>query len=196
MPDASDAVMGLCSSERMADAHKAPAHLLVARPPGDERFYRIEESTISLKKFTAAPSKGGNCKLNPHDSFLDWQRWAFPLSQAPSVHESHTDLSVTCRKGGFANRLEFLLAAPERWAIVVKDTGVGIAAAEHDQIFADLYRVEKTAHLQGIGLGLSIVSRLVELLNGAINVESEPGRGSRFEVVLPCVHGSASKQEG
>ena len=84
--------------------------------------------------------------------------------------------------------LEFRLAGSESWAIVVKDTGVGIAADEHDQIFADLYRVEKTAHLQGIGLGLSIVSRLVELLNGTIQVESEPGKGSRFEVVLPRNH--------
>lgn len=84
--------------------------------------------------------------------------------------------------------LEFRMEESEKWAIVVTDTGVGIAPEEHEQIFSDLYRVEKTAHLQGIGLGLSIVSRLVELLNGTIRVESEAGKGSRFEVILPQTH--------
>ena len=71
------------------------------------------------------------------------------------------------------------------WSIAVSDTGVGIADEEQSQIFSELYRVEKTAQLPGVGLGLSIVSQLVELCGGTVQVDSKPGSGSTFTVILP-----------
>lgn len=71
------------------------------------------------------------------------------------------------------------------WSIAVSDTGVGIADEEQGQIFSELYRVENTAQLPGVGLGLSIVSRLVELCGGTVQVDSRPGSGSTFTVILP-----------
>lgn len=74
---------------------------------------------------------------------------------------------------------------PDRWAVTIEDTGSGISEEEKEQIFSEYHRAADTAHLEGTGLGLSIVRRLVELLKGEVRVESEPGQGSRFDVILP-----------
>lgn len=70
----------------------------------------------------------------------------------------------------------------------VEDTGVGIPAAMHQEIFKRFRQVENadTPRLGGSGLGLSISKAYVELLGGKIWVESEPDRGSIFHFTLPC----------
>src|SRR5699024_7744957 len=71
--------------------------------------------------------------------------------------------------------------------VTVTDTGIGIAAEETEQIFERFYKVDKarTRTEKSTGLGLSIVKKIVEWHDGTIMVESEPGKGSTFEVVLP-----------
>lgn len=73
----------------------------------------------------------------------------------------------------------------ETWSIIVQDTGPGIPAEEREHLFREYHRAADTAHVEGTGLGLWIVKRLVDLLEGKIRLESELGRGSRFEVRLP-----------
>jgi signal transduction histidine kinase len=73
----------------------------------------------------------------------------------------------------------------DRWSLGVEDTGAGMASEERDQLFREFHRAKDTSHVPGTGLGLSIVKRLVELLEGEIHVESEQGKGSRFEVIFP-----------
>ncbi len=73
------------------------------------------------------------------------------------------------------------------FAIFVEDTGVGIAKADRELVFSEFYQVEPESPIRGLGLGLSIVAGLVERLNGSIELESEPNKGSRFKVVLPRV---------
>jgi two-component system nitrogen regulation sensor histidine kinase NtrY len=68
--------------------------------------------------------------------------------------------------------------------IVVADTGVGLRDEEKAKIFDDFYTTKDT----GTGLGLTIVRRLVMDLDGVIQVESEPGKGSRFIVDLPAAN--------
>ncbi len=65
--------------------------------------------------------------------------------------------------------------------LTVADTGSGMDTARMERIFEDYF----TTKPRGTGLGLSIVRRLVADLGGRIDVESEPGRGSRFRVELP-----------
>lgn len=69
-----------------------------------------------------------------------------------------------------------------------KDTGFGIAAEELPHIFKRFYRIRdaQTRQIVGTGLGLPIVKRLVEAHGGRIEVESQPGRGSVFRVILPA----------
>lgn len=82
-------------------------------------------------------------------------------------------------------RLKVGAISPDKWVLTIEDTGSGISAQEREQIFSEYHRAADTAHLEGSGLGLSIVRRLVDLLEGEIQVESEPGKGSRFDVILP-----------
>lgn len=69
----------------------------------------------------------------------------------------------------------------------IQDTGFGIEEKYLDKIFERFYRVknEKTRFITGTGLGLPIVKGLVDSMGGMISVESEPGNGSTFEVLLP-----------
>ncbi|QTA78212.1 Two component system sensor histidine kinase [Desulfonema limicola] len=72
--------------------------------------------------------------------------------------------------------------------IDVKDTGFGIESKYLDKIFERFYRVknENTRFITGTGLGLPIVKSLVDELGGKIEVQSEPGKGTCFKVLLPC----------
>ncbi len=73
-----------------------------------------------------------------------------------------------------------------RVVIFVSDTGIGISEESLPEIFDRFKRVETSGKIPGTGLGLAITKKLVELMEGKIEVESEPGKGSTFRVTLPC----------
>ncbi|MBX3403641.1 MAG: response regulator [Phycisphaeraceae bacterium] len=85
---------------------------------------------------------------------------------------------------------------PSRLAISVQDTGIGIPRSMHEAIFNPFVQADgsTTRRYGGTGLGLTISRRLARMLGGDIVVESEPGRGSRFEVCIeaPVAAGSAA----
>ncbi len=72
-------------------------------------------------------------------------------------------------------------------SLSVADTGIGIAAKELPYIFERFYRTDlsRARSSGGIGIGLAIVKAIVEAHGGSIEVESEPGKGSRFTVKIP-----------
>jgi len=72
--------------------------------------------------------------------------------------------------------------------ITVADTGCGIPADDVNRIFERFYRVDRarSRSVGGTGLGLAIVKHAVELMNGRIEVASEPGKGSIFTLLLPA----------
>jgi signal transduction histidine kinase len=76
---------------------------------------------------------------------------------------------------------------PERVRLAVSDDGVGIPASEHERIFEEFHQVDSgvPGRPVGTGLGLALVNRFVELHQGRVWVESEPGSGSTFFVDLP-----------
>lgn len=90
------------------------------------------------------------------------------------THENGT-ITISCRDAG------------NNWALVVEDTGIGIDAKDQKRIFERFYRVDKRSDSPdgGTGIGLSIVKNLAITLGGEVRVSSYPGRGSKFEVLLP-----------
>lgn len=72
-----------------------------------------------------------------------------------------------------------------RLTFSVEDTGCGMSKAEQEKIFTEFTRLPGAQGQEGFGLGLSITRKLVELQDGEINVESIPGHGSCFSVIIP-----------
>ena len=85
-----------------------------------------------------------------------------------------------------------------RLVFSVRDTGRGIGREERERIFAEFVRLSSAQGVDGFGLGLSIVDRLVKLLDGTISLESRLGEGSRFIVSVPVgeAAGSAPAEAG
>ena len=82
--------------------------------------------------------------------------------------------------------------------IEVYDTGRGIKKEDLKRLYNKFDRldVEKNSTIEGTGLGLAITKKLVELLNGIINVESEYGKGTKFNVIIPQrIGNNTSKDE-
>ncbi len=75
----------------------------------------------------------------------------------------------------------------------VRDTGVGIPAADLPHVFDRFYKVDKSHHSKGTGLGLAIAYEIMKHLGEEMSVTSEPGRGSCFTFTLHIAHGSAEK---
>lgn len=68
---------------------------------------------------------------------------------------------------------------------IIRDEGVGISEDKLSRIYDRFYQCDESHKKQGSGLGLSIVKRIIELLNGSISCESELGKGTIFTVRLP-----------
>jgi coenzyme F420 hydrogenase subunit beta len=78
----------------------------------------------------------------------------------------------------------------------VQDTGVGISPQDLPKIFDEFYRAEGTKDMaHGTGLGLSIVKRVVDLYGGHLDVESEPGKGSKFTFTFPVQEFAEEEEE-
>lgn len=73
------------------------------------------------------------------------------------------------------------------FVLAVRDSGVGIATEHQHRIFERLYRVDQTRNRAtgGLGLGLAITSRAAQNLGGRIELDSTPGRGSEFRLIVP-----------
>jgi len=98
------------------------------------------------------------------------------LENAGKYSDAGTEIRVFARRHG------------ETVLLGVGDRGVGIPANEREKIFQKFVRGAdaKRAGVRGVGIGLALVKRIAEAHGGTVQVESEPGRGSTFTLVLPC----------
>jgi two-component system, NtrC family, sensor histidine kinase KinB len=74
---------------------------------------------------------------------------------------------------------------PNSVKVSVSDTGPGIPAEFHLEVFDDFFRLPGTASQEGMGLGLAIARRLIQGMAGKIWVESDPGAGCKFSFLIP-----------
>ena len=79
-----------------------------------------------------------------------------------------------------------LICQNNNLTLQVKDQGIGIPDQDKDTLFESFNRGSNVGNLPGIGLGLSILKKCVDVHGGKITVDSEVGQGSTFTVVLPC----------
>lgn len=68
---------------------------------------------------------------------------------------------------------------------MVKDNGIGIPQKEHEQMFDRFFRAKNVGIIEGSGLGLSIVKKCIDVLNGRISFESKQGKGTTFYLEIP-----------
>lgn len=99
--------------------------------------------------------------------------WINLLTNAIKYTPENGEISITSRFNN--NGIE----------ISISDTGIGMTDQEIENIFQKYYRVENSTSIKGLGLGLSIVKRIIELSHGQLRVTSTPGEGSTFTVILP-----------
>jgi len=97
-----------------------------------------------------------------------------------------TNLLSNAIKFGEAKPITVTIGADaERARVVVRDEGIGIAAADQERIFGRFERAVSTHHFGGLGLGLYIAREIIEAHGGTIQLASEPGAGTSFTVELP-----------
>jgi len=95
------------------------------------------------------------------------------ISNASKYSESNKKIFLSCRHEN--NHMIFN----------VTDEGIGIPKEDHKHMFERFYRASNAGNIQGTGLGLNIVRRYVDLLDGTITFTSEYGKGSTFTVSIP-----------
>ena len=124
-----------------------------------------------------------------HAEIIQPASWPVVVGYAPWVEEVWVNyLSNGLKYGGRPPCLE-LGATPQadgQIRLWVHDNGPGIPPAEQSRLFTEFVRLGEVG-LKGHGLGLSIVRRIVEKLDGQVGVESQVGRGSTFYFTLPSV---------
>jgi signal transduction histidine kinase len=113
--------------------------------------------------------------------------WPIALGYGPWVEEVWVNyLSNAVKYGGRPPRVELgsTLEADGLVRFWVRDNGAGLSPEDQARLFAQFERLEN-ARATGHGLGLSIVKRIVDRLNGRVSVVSQPGQGSEFSFSLP-----------
>jgi len=90
-----------------------------------------------------------------------------------------------------------LRRAGDRVAISVRDRGIGIPAGERAAVFSRFRRGEeaRARGIRGTGIGLAMVNQIVAAHHGRVDVDSEPGKGSTFTIVLPMTPASPQSNE-
>ena len=192
------------------EAHQSEREQLNAIHRSAERMYRLIHDLLDVAAIEAGQLAVARSPLAVDVLVADALELLRPLAAAkhialvtdlppglpPVVADRERVLQVFSNLGG--NALKFTpengrveIRASGRDAAVefaVRDTGPGIASEDLPHIFDRFWQAQKTARA-GAGLGLAIAKGVIEAHGGAIQVESESGRGSRFTFTLPIAGG-------
>ncbi len=117
------------------------------------------------------------------------QRWPGALGHGPWIEEVWINYITNALKYGGTPPVIRMGADELPDGIVrfwVRDNGPGIGRAQQEHLFKPWQRLNASIHAKGNGLGLSIVKRIVERLDGTVGVESAPGQGATFWFTLPA----------
>ena len=107
------------------------------------------------------------------DPDLSMQVWTNLLDNAVKYSSDSVHLTIDIKEENDTAR------------VMIADNGIGMSEEDQRHIFEQFYQVEHSHVQEGNGLGLAIVKTIVDQLGGSISVESEIGKGSTFQVILP-----------
>ncbi|KAB6082574.1 hybrid sensor histidine kinase/response regulator [Bacteroides xylanisolvens] len=139
----------------------------------------FDEIYVSFEPLTAAKGLALQCHVAPE---LNGRYISDPLRLRQIVNNLLSNAVKFTQKG------EISLTAgydSSKLTIAIADTGKGMVSEDRERIFQEFTRLSGAQGEEGFGLGLSIVKKLVTLLEGTIDVQSTLGKGSCFTVTLP-----------
>lgn len=156
------------------DLNKAEVNRIVFNPA-----QMFEEIRVSFEPLTAAKGLALKCNIAPElsDKYI-----SDPLRMRQIVNNLLSNAVKFTQKGGITLDVSY---RSSRLTIAITDTGKGMAPGDRERIFQEFTRLPDAQGEEGFGLGLSIVKKLVTLLEGEIDVKSTLGEGSCFTVILP-----------
>ena len=162
-----DGIVTLTKMERDFEPKKKPLQL-------DEQIRHAvilitekwKQKEIDLT-FTSQPV---HCVTDPD---LSMQVWTNLLDNAVKYSSNSVHLMIDIQEENDTAR------------VTIADNGIGMSEEDQRHIFEQFYQVEHSHVQEGNGLGLAIVKTIVDQLGGSISVESEIGKGSTFQVILP-----------
>ena len=162
-----DGIVTLTKMERDFEPKKKPLQL-------DEQIRHAvilitekwKQKEIDLT-FTSQPV---HCVTDPD---LSMQVWTNLLDNAVKYSSDSVHLMID------------ILEEKDTARVTIADNGIGMSEEDQRHIFEQFYQVEHSHVQEGNGLGLAIVKTIVDQLGGSISVESEIGKGSTFQVILP-----------
>ena len=139
----------------------------------------FDEIYVSFEPLTAAKGLALQCHVAPE---LNGRYISDPLRLRQIVNNLLSNAVKFTQKGEIS-----LIASYDssKLTIAIADTGKGMASEDRERIFQEFTRLSGAQGEEGFGLGLSIVKKLVTLLEGTIDVQSTLGKGSCFTVTLP-----------
>ncbi|HTM08985.1 MAG TPA: GAF domain-containing protein [Verrucomicrobiae bacterium] len=152
----------------------------------DLTTFEVDEVIEQVQNFVEQLNHGGGVKIS----------WKVPAKLPPlstdalKLEEILQNLIGNAYKFTPSGTIEIRvrdLPSEHRIEFVVADTGIGIKPDNLDKIFDEFHQLEEahTGQYSGVGLGLSIIKKYLELMLGDIRVESEPGVGTTFTFTLP-----------
>lgn len=139
----------------------------------------FDEIYVSFEPLTAAKGLTLQCHIAPE---LNGRYISDPLRLRQIVNNLLSNAVKFTRQGKITLTATY---DASRLTVAVADTGKGMAPEDRERIFQEFTRLSGAQGEEGFGLGLSIVNKLVILLEGTIDVQSTLGEGSCFTVVLP-----------
>jgi signal transduction histidine kinase len=166
-------------------------------------FARVEQGVQTYKFEDGDMTPVITQVVNDYREFLE--RTGFSIEQslpqstppvrfdAAAVSQAVINLIDNAAKySGDAREIAVRLTAQDRAVTLeVEDHGIGIPAADREKIFDRFYRMSNGSGKGGYGIGLFLVRHIMDAHGGQVEVDSEPGRGSRFRLVFPIVDASS-----
>ena len=139
----------------------------------------FDEIYVSFEPLTAAKGLALQCHVVPE---LNGRYISDPLRLRQIVNNLLSNAVKFTQKGEISLTASY---DSSKLTIAIADTGKGMASEDRERIFQEFTRLSGAQGEEGFGLGLSIVKKLVTLLEGTIDVQSTLGKGSSFTVTLP-----------